>query len=195
MLHNKHVGSVVHFSLVAYVFMYLKGKMQLTSKVKALLQDQELDPNAENRILESVQVLSDIVHFVGKATKGGQLPLERKGAKDKLVWNWTDPIYGTYKRLMGEIVQYNHNISRAPLQRKDKFVFYDLTEKTLADYAERKQHRESSEQRNMSLEELGESVIPVVDLRFQEYDSGSGGGHNQSHLSTASPGTWVPKFN
>ena len=80
----------------------------------------------------------DIVNFVGRATKGGQLPLEHKGAKDKLVWNWTDPIYESYERLMGELVEYNCTTCLGHLQCKHKFVFDNLTKDTLADYTEMK---------------------------------------------------------
>lgn len=187
MLHNKNVGSVLHVSLEAYVFIYLKGKMQLSPEFNALFEGHGIDPNEEKRILESVQEMSDVVTFVSRATKGGQLPLERKGAKDKLVWSWTDPIYETYKRLMGELVDYN-------LQHKHKFVFDDLTKDTLADYAKMNRRREDEHEPNISSQDRGECVSPVVDLRFQEYDPGSGGG-DQSHLSVGSPEPWVPDFN
>jgi hypothetical protein len=196
MLHNKKVGSVVHVSLEAYVFLYLKGKMQLSQKLIAHLDIDKQNPaNDDRRFLESVKECSELVNFVGRATKGGQLPSERKGAKDKLVWSWTDPIYESYKSLMGDLVEYNRTTGLAHVQGKDVFIFQDLTEEALAEYYEMKRRREGKDERMLSSQEMGESVIPVVDLRFQQYVPGSGTSGNQSLLSTATTESWVPHFN
>jgi hypothetical protein len=184
MLHNQPVDDFSHFSLVAYVFIYLKGKMQLTPKFKAYLDAKETDQDAHTRIFGCDMIMfSDIVHFVNRPTKGQQLPLERKGAKNKLVWNWTDPIYSTYKTLMNEIVEYNKTICRSPVHRKDKYFFDDLTEVTLAKYSQTQLFHEAEDPRNTSLEMVADSVIPVRDLRLPESNPESGGVGNQSHVN------------
>jgi hypothetical protein len=193
-LHNKQVDSIVHFSMVAYVFMYLKGKMQVTSKFAEYLQERQYSTNDQSRFFELFPLLSDIVHFVGKANKGDQLPLERKTVKDKLVWHWTDPIYGTYKRLMQYIVQYNINTTRPAGYRQHTFFFDDLTEKTINDYAEQKMFCDAKDKRNTPLEDIRESRSHNVDLRFQEYVPGSGGDDNQSHLNIGFSRTWHPNL-
>jgi hypothetical protein len=179
-LHNKKVGFAVHDSLEAYVFIYLKGKMQLSPDFQALLEDPGVDPDEEKRLLESVQEISDVVNFVGKAKKGEALQKERHGANDKLVWSWTDPIYDTYKKLMGELQEYN-------LQSGDKFVFDELDEKTLADYAAMNRRPEDQHEPKISSQDRGESVSPFVDLRKQNINQRKVGGRQP-------PKPWYPNL-
>jgi hypothetical protein len=177
-LHNKKVGSAVHDSLEAYVFIYLKGKMQLSPDFQALFENPGVDPDEEKRLMESVQEISDVVNFVGKAKKGETLQKERHGANDKLVWSWTDPIYETYKKLMGELQEYN-------LQSEDKFVFNELDEKALADYAT--MNRRPENQHEPKILDRGECVSPFVDLRFQNINQRKGGGRQP-------PKPWYPNL-
>jgi hypothetical protein len=179
-LHNKNVGSVVHDSLEAYVFIYLKGKMQLSPDVYDFFEDPGFDPDEEIKLLESVQEISEIVHFVGKPTKGGKLPTGRHVANDKLVWSWTDPIYHSYKKLMRELQEYN-------LQSEDKFFFEELDEKTLADYATMNRHRDDQQEPKVSSQDRGECVSSFVDFRFPDSNPGTGGGNQP-------PKKWYPNF-
>jgi hypothetical protein len=160
-LHNERIQSVVHVSLEAYVFIYLKGKMQLSPKFYSFFQGPNVERNADRLLLESVKEMSDVVHFLGKAKKGENLPEERNGAEDKLVWTWTDPIYDTYKRLMGELMEYNR-------ESEDKFFFPDLTNEALANYEATNRVRDDHHTRKSPVKNSGECVRRNTDLRIVE---------------------------
>jgi hypothetical protein len=161
MLHNVPISSVVHVSLEAYVFIYLKGKMQLSPEVNTLFEASNVDTNKYKQLLESVKKMSDVVHFVGKAKKGENLSKERNGAKDKLVWTWTQPIYDTYKRLMGELKDYNR-------QFKKNFIFDDLTNEELANYERKNRLRKEHHGKTTPVKDRGECVRTATNLLTPE---------------------------
>jgi hypothetical protein len=184
MLHNIRIRAVVHVSLEAYVFIYLKGKMQLTPKFYSFFERPNVEPNEERRLLESVKEMSDVVHFLGKAKKGENLSKERNGAKDKLVWTWTQPIYETYKRLMRELKGYNR-------QSHDKFIFPDLTNEALANYERMNRVRKDHHVKTNIVKDRGECVRRNTDLRIVELYPGTNDDNDSDNESTES---WEPNF-